>query len=94
MKFEDLSKDKVLIAVQGPKAINYLQPFVEADLNPIKAFGHLQAPVLGKTGFLARTGYTGEDGFEVMVDPEVGVELWQGLYDAGVIPCGLVARSL
>ncbi|BAY11877.1 glycine cleavage system aminomethyltransferase GcvT [Calothrix sp. NIES-2098] len=93
VEFQDLSKDKVLIAVQGPKAINYLQPFVEADLQPIKAFGHLQAPVLGKTGLLARTGYTGEDGFEVMVDPEVGVELWQRLYDAGVIPCGLGARD-
>ncbi|MDZ8052059.1 MAG: glycine cleavage system aminomethyltransferase GcvT [Aulosira sp. ZfuVER01] len=93
VEFQDLSKDKVLIAVQGPKAINSLQLFVEADLNPIKAFGHLQALVLGKTGFLARTGYTGEDGFEVMVDPEVGVELWQRLYDAGVVPCGLGARD-
>jgi aminomethyltransferase len=91
--FQDLSNQKVLIAVQGPKAVNYLQPFVEADLKPIKAFGHLQAQVLGKPGFLARTGYTGEDGFEVMVDPEVGVKLWQQLYDAGVIPCGLGARD-
>ncbi|OUL30600.1 glycine cleavage system protein T [Nostoc sp. RF31YmG] len=93
VEFQDISPDKVLIAVQGPKAINYLQPFVEADLSPIKAFGHLQAPILGKTGFLARTGYTGEDGFEVMVDPEVGRELWQHLYDAGVVPCGLGARD-
>ena len=93
VEFQDLSPDKILLAVQGPKAINYLQPFVEADLHPIKAFGHLQAPILGKTGFLARTGYTGEDGFEVMVDPEVGIALWQGLYDAGVIPCGLGARD-
>ncbi|MBD2194596.1 MULTISPECIES: glycine cleavage system aminomethyltransferase GcvT [Calothrix] len=92
-EFQDLSKDKVLLAVQGPKAINYLQPLVEADLHPIKAFGHLQAPILDKTGFLARTGYTGEDGFEIMVDPEVGIELWQRLYDAGVIPCGLGARD-
>ncbi|MBW4645392.1 MAG: glycine cleavage system aminomethyltransferase GcvT [Goleter apudmare HA4340-LM2] len=91
--FQDLSRDKVLIAVQGPKAITYLQPFVQADLQPIKAFGHLEATVLGKPGFLARTGYTGEDGFEVMVDPEVGVELWQRLYDAGVTPCGLGARD-
>jgi len=93
VEFQDLSRDKVLIAVQGPKAVKYLQPFVEVDLNPIKAFGHLQASVLGKTGFLARTGYTGEDGFEVMVEPAVGVELWQRLYNAGVIPCGLGARD-
>jgi aminomethyltransferase len=93
LEFQDLSADKVLLAVQGPKAIDYLQPLVEADLHPIKAFGHLQAPILGKTAFLARTGYTGEDGFEVMVDPKVGIELWQRLYEAGVIPCGLGARD-
>ncbi|QIR39642.1 glycine cleavage system aminomethyltransferase GcvT [Tolypothrix sp. PCC 7910] len=93
VEFQDLSQDKALIAIQGPKAVQYLQPFVEADLNPIKAFGHLQASVLGKPAFLARTGYTGEDGFEVMVDPEVGIELWQSLSEAGVIPCGLGARD-
>lgn len=93
VKFQDLSPEKVLIAVQGPKAINYLQRFVQENLQPIKAFGHLQANILGKTGFIARTGYTGEDGFEVMVDPDVGVELWQNLYKAGVIPCGLGARD-
>ncbi|MBH8553058.1 glycine cleavage system aminomethyltransferase GcvT [Nostocaceae cyanobacterium CENA357] len=93
VQFQDLSPEKALIAVQGPKAIQYLQPFVQEDLQPIKAFGHLTATVLGKPGFIARTGYTGEDGFEVMVDPEVGVELWQNLYNAGVIPCGLGARD-
>ncbi len=93
LEFQDQTPAKVLIAVQGTKAVSYLQPFVAADLTPIKAFGHLQATVLGKPGFLARTGYTGEDGFEVMVDPEVGVELWHSLYAAGVIPCGLGARD-
>ncbi|QSJ19875.1 glycine cleavage system aminomethyltransferase GcvT [Nostoc sp. UHCC 0702] len=93
LQFQDLSPEKVLIAVQGPKAISYLQPFVEEDLQPIKAFAHVQATVLGQPGFIARTGYTGEDGFEVMVDPDVGVELWQNLYKAGVIPCGLGARD-
>ncbi len=93
IEFQDLSRDKVLIAVQGPKAVNHLQQFVQEDLKPIKAFGHLEATVLGKPGFLARTGYTGEDGFEVMVDPDVGVELWQRLHSAGVIPCGLGARD-
>ena len=91
--FQDLSKEKVLIAVQGPKAITYLQPFVKEDLTPLGAFGHLEATVLGKPAFIARTGYTGEDGFEVMVDPEVGVELWRSLFSAGVVPCGLGARD-
>ncbi|NEU76321.1 glycine cleavage system aminomethyltransferase GcvT [Hassallia byssoidea VB512170] len=93
VKFQDLSAEKVLIAVQGPKASSILQQFVEADLTPVKAFGHLDATIFGKPAFLARTGYTGEDGFEVMLDPDVGVELWQNLIQAGVIPCGLGARD-
>ncbi|BAB76308.1 glycine cleavage system aminomethyltransferase GcvT [Anabaena sp. FACHB-709] len=93
VQFQDISPAKVLIAIQGPKAIGYLQPFVQQNLQPIKAFGHLEATVLGQAGFIARTGYTGEDGFEILVDPEVGVELWRSLYDAGVIPCGLGARD-
>ncbi|MEH2084615.1 MAG: glycine cleavage system aminomethyltransferase GcvT [Nostoc sp.] len=93
LQFQDLSPDKVLIAVQGPKAIKYLQLLVQEDLQTIKAFGHLEATLLGKPAFLARTGYTGEDGFEVMVDPNVGVELWQTLHKSGVIPCGLGARD-
>ncbi|BAY45029.1 glycine cleavage system T protein [Scytonema sp. HK-05] len=93
MKFQDISPEKVLIAVQGPKASSILQSFVQEDLTPVKAFGHLEATVLGKPGFIARTGYTGEDGFEVMVDPDVGLELWRSLVKAGVIPAGLGARD-
>ncbi|MBD2494225.1 glycine cleavage system aminomethyltransferase GcvT [Nostoc sp. FACHB-280] len=93
IQFQDLSPEKVLIALQGPKAEKYLQPFVEQDLQPIKAFGHLQANILGQPAFIARTGYTGEDGFEIMVDPEVGIELWRNLYNAGVVPAGLGARD-
>ncbi len=91
--FLDLSTEKVLIAVQGLQAAAYLQPFVQEDLTPVKAFGHLEATVLGQPAFIARTGYTGEDGFEVMVDPDVGVELWRSLFLAGVVPCGLGARD-
>jgi aminomethyltransferase len=90
VSFQDLS-EKVLIAVQGPKAAIILQQF--SQLTSIKAYGHLEATILGKPTFIARTGYTGEDGFEVMLDPDVGVELWQSLYQAGVIPAGLGARD-
>ncbi len=91
--FKDLSPKKVLIAIQGPQTISKLQPLVKEDLSQLKLFGHLEGTVLGKPAFIARTGYTGEDGFEVMVDPEVGQELWRSLYQAGVIPCGLGARD-
>lgn len=93
VKLLDLSQENVLIALQGPQAEAYLQPFVQEDLTALKSFGHLKVTVLGQAGFIARTGYTGEDGFEVMVTPEVGVELWRRLFQAGVTPCGLGARD-
>jgi aminomethyltransferase len=93
VQFQDLSQDKILIAVQGPTATNHLQSLVTSDLSPIKAFGHLETTIFGKHAFLARTGYTGEDGFEVMVDLSVGIDLWQALYNVGVVPCGLGCRD-
>jgi aminomethyltransferase len=93
VEFQDLSQSQVLIAIQGPQAVKHLQTLVQADLQPIKPFGHLQTTLLGKPAFIARTGYTGEDGFEVMVDADQGIELWQRLHQAGVTPCGLGARD-
>lgn len=93
VELQDISPEKVLIAVQGPQAAACLQPLVTENLTQVKGFGHLEATVLGQPGFIARTGYTGEDGFEVMVDPVVGVELWRSLLQSGVIPCGLGARD-
>ena len=93
VQLQDLSPERVLIAVQGPQAVAALQPLVQEDLTQVLPFGHLEATVLDQPGFIARTGYTGEDGFEVMVDPSVGVELWRSLLKAGVIPCGLGARD-
>lgn len=90
---EDWSTEQVLLAVQGPQAIACLQPFVQDDLSVVKAFGHLSVTILGQPGFIARTGYTGEDGVEIMVAPEVGRELWRSLLTVGVVPCGLGARD-
>ncbi|MEL7038941.1 MAG: glycine cleavage system aminomethyltransferase GcvT [Cyanobacteria bacterium J06592_8] len=90
---DDLSKHQALIAVQGPQALEKLQPFVSENLESIPFFGHLNTQVFESPAFIARTGYTGEDGFEIMVDPEVGVKLWQSLLEAGVTPCGLGARD-
>ena len=93
MTFQDESTTKVLLAVQGPTAVEHLQSLVREDLSATPAFGHLEGTILGQPGFLARTGYTGEDGFEVMVDPAVGLTLWRSLLTAGVAPCGLGARD-
>jgi len=93
LRFEDQSSSHVLLAVQGPQAVAILQTLVQEDLSAVPRFGHLEGTVLGQPGFLARTGYTGEDGFEVMVTPLVGQELWQALLQAGVAPCGLGCRD-
>ncbi len=90
---QDISRDRVLIAVQGPEAVAQLQAVTTEDLAQVSRFGHLEGSVLGQPAFLARTGYTGEDGFEVMVQSETGQELWQTLYQNGVTPCGLGARD-
>ncbi|MBD3883178.1 glycine cleavage system aminomethyltransferase GcvT [Phormidium tenue FACHB-886] len=93
IEFLDLSRQQVLIAVQGITGIQSLQAFVAEDLVAVKRFGHLQGTVLGQPGFLARTGYTGEDGYEVMVDSHTGKQLWRSLLAVGVVPCGLGCRD-
>ncbi len=90
---QDLSADLALIAVQGPEAIAKLQPLVDRDLTNLPNFGHCRASVLGHPAFIARTGYTGEDGVEIMLEPMAAVELWQKLLSLAVIPCGLGARD-
>jgi aminomethyltransferase len=93
IQLNDRSREQALIAVQGPQALQFLQPLVAEDLRQLPAFGHLEGTVLGEPAFIARTGYTGEDGFEIMVAPEVGRKLWRSLSEAGVVPCGLGARD-
>jgi len=91
----DHSASQTLIAVQGKTAIATLQELVGADLMklPRLRFGHTYTEVLGVRSFVARTGYTGEDGCEIMTDIETGKALWQKLLDLGVVPCGLSCRD-
>ncbi|NJN49445.1 MAG: glycine cleavage system aminomethyltransferase GcvT, partial [Alkalinema sp. RL_2_19] len=63
----DESADKALIAIQGPQASQLLQTLTSDDLTPIPAFGHRETTMLSQPVFIARTGYTGEDGFEIML---------------------------
>ncbi len=93
VKFQDISADQTLIAVQGPETVQNLQPLVDIDLTQIANFGHARATIFNSPAFIARTGYTGEDGFEIMVAPAVGIKLWDALLAAGVTPCGLGARD-
>lgn len=89
----DQSSELALLSVQGPKAVEILQTCVAEDLATVARFGHLDGTVLGQPAFLARTGYTGEDGFEIMLDPATAGALWDALIAAGVPPCGLGARD-
>lgn len=92
-QLDDLTQSSALLALQGPDAARYFQPLVEADLSSLKSFQHAETQVFGQPGFISRTGYTGEDGFEILVDPETGKNLWRSLLEAGVAPCGLGARD-
>ena len=94
-ELEDISRDKVLLALQGPAAQAYLQPYMEQDysLRDLKYFGHHKFKLKGEEVFIARTGYTGEDGFEIMTSPALGEYLWNELIKSQVNPCGLGARD-
>lgn len=91
--FTDLSRDNALFAVQGPNAIEKLQTIAEADLSKVKRFAHIGTRLAGYDVFMARTGYTGEDGFEIMVDNSVAAKLWRIFIDLDITPCGLGARD-
>ena len=93
IEFQDLSSDRVLIALQGKEAVTILQSLASDNVEKLPAFGHVETTIEGETAFIARTGYTGEDGFEIMVSPELGQQLWQTLQAQGVTPCGLGARD-
>ena len=99
-KVEDLSDDFTQIAIQGPKAVNLLQKLTDADLSAVKFYWVMRGTVCGlKDVLIARTGYTGEDGFEIYVpgDEETSARVWSEILEAGkefgVVPCGLGARN-
>ncbi|MCA1797886.1 MAG: glycine cleavage system aminomethyltransferase GcvT [Xanthomonadaceae bacterium] len=85
--------DFVMIAVQGPNARSRVAPLLpEADRPAAAALGPFRARACGDL-FVATTGYTGEDGFEVMVPADRGKEFWNDLVAQGCAPCGLGARD-
>jgi aminomethyltransferase len=81
------------LAVQGPEAESILQPLSDVNLSAIKYYRFDRGTVNGVPAIVSRTGYTGEDGFEVYVAPEHGGPLMRKLVDLGVKPCGLGARD-
>jgi aminomethyltransferase len=97
---EDLSDSYTQLAIQGPRAIDVLQKLTDAKLGSIKNYWFTHGSVCGlKNVLIARTGYTGEDGFEIYVpsDQATSEQVWSKVMEAGrefgILPCGLGARN-
>ncbi len=89
----DRSDDYAQIAIQGPAAAAMLQAITSVDLGPIGRMRFVEGDVAGSRAIIARTGYTGEDGFELYVAPHAAPTIWDALVAQGAQPCGLGARD-
>src|SRR3954465_1371850 len=93
----DSSSRYALLAIQGPAAREVLQPLCTTELADIKYYWFAHGEVANARALISRTGYTGEDGFEIFVPPNMADRLWQAPLESGrasdVIPCGLGARD-
>lgn len=87
----------VQLAIQGPKALETLQKLTRVQLEEIRYYRFTDGDVLGLPARIARTGYTGEDGFEIYIGPAEAERIWNAVLEAGeefgIRPCGLGARN-
>src|SRR5271165_4149968 len=97
---EELSDAYTQLAIQGPRAVDVLRNLTDANLDAVKNYWFTQGLVCGlKNTLIARTGYTGEDGFEIYVPSDVASSerVWNEVLEAGkefgIVPCGLGARN-
>jgi aminomethyltransferase len=97
VEVRDESEAWAQLAIQGPLAQEILQPLVSADLDELKYYRFSVAEALGHRALVARTGYTGEDGFEVYTAPEAAPSIWRAVIEEGaprgLLPAGLGARD-
>ena len=93
----DRSEEYALLALQGPRAQEILQGLTSLDLGALEYYHFIEGPVGGWPVTISRTGYTGEDGFEIFVPPAHAEALWKRLLEtgrsAGLVPAGLGARD-
>jgi aminomethyltransferase len=96
-RIEDASDRYALIAVQGPRATELLSRSAEKDPTSLAYYAFLETSVFGAPALVSRTGYTGEDGFEIYLPPEKAESVFRGLLEEGradgAVPCGLGARD-
>ena len=88
------TRETALIALQGPLAQSILQPMCSVDPSSIRPFRAVEAQVSGTPAVVCRTGYTGEDGFEIIYPATDAPSLWRSFADGGATPCGLGARDV
>jgi len=93
VEVRNVSADYAQLALQGPDAERILQPLSDIPLAPIKYYRFANGSIDGIPAIISRTGYTGEDGFELYVAPEHAPRLFRKLVGLGVTPCGLGARD-
>ena len=93
VRLTDATLDWAMIAVQGPTAIAATQPLVDADISRLKYYQAGETLVAGHGGIVSRTGYTGEDGCELIVGAAAALGVWQTLIAAGGTAAGLGARD-
>ena len=93
VRITDESDEWALLALQGPEAVGILQGLTDADLSAVRPFRFIEAEVEGAPAILSRTGYTGEDGFEIYIRPDSAPAVWRRLMGSGVAPVGLGARD-
>ncbi|MGA2393299.1 MAG: glycine cleavage system aminomethyltransferase GcvT [Candidatus Lustribacter sp.] len=97
VQLTDLRGESALLAVQGPRSVEVLAPLVEADIAALKYYTCAETRAGGARAVVARTGYTGEDGFEVFLPADAAVGLWDALlveHRSVLAPCGLGARDV
>jgi aminomethyltransferase len=82
-----------MIAVQGPRAVELCAGMFADDVSGLKYYFAAQTKYRGQSCVVSRTGYTGEDGFEVMIPNEYGLAVWEDFVARGAVPCGLGARD-
>ena len=90
----DVTLETVMIAVQGPNAAQVMDNLCDSEPSGMRFFSSMETRINGLKSFLGRTGYTGEDGFEVIVDATDGSHIWQTLISNGMSPCGLGSRDV
>jgi aminomethyltransferase len=94
VELTDETMETAMIAVQGPNAVRIVESLADAAISSLQRFNSTFCKVCDVECFVARTGYTGEDGFEIISPAADAPRIWRALLEMDVVPCGLAARDV